>query len=48
MSSGQAPMLMLDLATAHMRDRERATRGLVSRASIRRLRTAKATATRTR
>ena len=48
MSSGQAPLLMLDHATSHMRDRQRATRGLVSRASIRRPRTVKAAATRTR
>lgn len=38
MSTGQAPLLMLDLATSHMRDRQRATRGLKSRAAIRKAR----------
>lgn len=33
MSSGQAPLLMLDLATSHIRDRQRAVRGLASPAA---------------
>ncbi|MGA9748096.1 MAG: hypothetical protein WBQ50_11630 [Nocardioides sp.] len=48
MSSGQAPLLMLDLATSHMRDRQRATRGLISRSAIRKSRAAKVVATRAR
>ncbi len=48
MSSGQAPLLMLDLAASHMRDRQRANRGLLSRSSIRKARAASAAATRSR
>lgn len=48
MSTGQAPMLMLDFANSHMRDRLRETRGLASRSSVRRPRTAKVPAVRTR
>jgi len=48
MNTGQAPSLMLDLAASHMRDRRRAARGLVSRASLRRQRPAKAGPTRAR
>ena len=48
MNTGQAPSLMLDLATSHMQDRRRAARGLVSRASLRRQRAATAAATRAR
>ncbi|WP_165372333.1 hypothetical protein [Nocardioides iriomotensis] len=35
MSSGQAPLLMLDLATSQIRDRRRAVRGLASPAAAR-------------
>ena len=35
MSSGQAPLLMLDLATSQIRDRRRAVRGLASPATVR-------------
>lgn len=51
MFSGQAPLLMLDLATSQIRDRQRTARGLVSRASVRRdraARTVPAVLTRTR
>lgn len=48
MSTGQAPMLMLDHASSHMRDRLRATRGLARPGSVRRPRAAKATTARTR
>jgi hypothetical protein len=48
MSTGQAPMLMLDHASSHMRDRLRATRGLARPGAIRRPRAAKASTARTR
>ena len=48
MSTGQAPMLMLDLANSHMRERLRATRGLARPASVRRPRTPKLPVGRTR
>jgi hypothetical protein len=35
MSSGQAPLLMLDLATSQIRERRRALRGLASPAAVR-------------
>jgi hypothetical protein len=48
MSTGQAPMLMLDAATSHMRDRLRATRGLARPAALRRSRAARVRSARTR
>ena len=48
MSTGQAPLLLLDLATAQMRERRRAQRDLISRASLRRIRAASTPATRSR
>ena len=46
MSSGQAPLLMLDLATSHIRDRQRAVRGLASPTAGRAARRAAARAAR--
>jgi hypothetical protein len=48
MSTGQAPMLMLDHASSHMRDRLRATRGLARPGAVRRPRAVKASSTRAR
>ncbi len=48
MSTGQAPMLMLDAATSHMRDRLRATRGLARPAALRRSRAARTSTSRNR
>jgi len=48
MSTGPAPLLMLDLATSNVRDRLRATRGLARRSAVRGPRTSKLTCGRTR